>query len=90
MPARGYVGARVDFLFPNGDRRRMAFLSDPDRVLADTRGGELYMTTSAFYKALTKAVSRAEGKPIELLGHKEREQRGEKDRERDRRRESLL
>jgi hypothetical protein len=66
------LGARVDFFMPKGEVRKMAFLSDSNRVLADTRGGRLHMKSSAFYDALSKAISKTEGQTIPLLGKKQK------------------
>jgi hypothetical protein len=64
------IGAKVIFLLPKGEERKMGFLGDSDRTLADARGGRVILATSAFYQAVSQAVAKAEGRPVSLLGGK--------------------
>jgi hypothetical protein len=59
------LAARVDFPMTGGGFRRMTFESD--RVLKDARGGKFHLSNTAFFEALSKTVSKPEGKAVSLL-----------------------
>ncbi len=64
-PSLNRRGAWVEFFIGAGDLRKMAFTSD--RKLVDARGGELHLGNDAFFKALSDAASKTEGKRVNLL-----------------------
>ena len=59
----------VEFFLPGGDSRKMAFVKY--NVLKDARGGLIHLSTAEFYHALSRNVSKAEGRTVQLLDDKE-------------------
>jgi hypothetical protein len=62
----------VEFFLPDGDTRKMAFIKN--NVLSDARGGVIQLSSDAFFQALSKAVTKAEGRPVQLLEEKKKNQ----------------